>query len=53
MEKLEKALEVLTAKNIDAKIENDTIYVIIDEYELELSQFEIDFQESEYPKYSQ
>ena len=48
MNRLEKALYMLTFKGIDAKIENDTIYVIINDYSLELSEFEIVFQIDEY-----
>lgn len=51
MTHLEKALEVLFEKGIDAKIENDVLYVCINEYDLELSDFEVDFQASEYEKY--
>lgn len=51
MNRLETALFVLTQKGINAKIENDTIYVTIQDCELEISDFEIDFQVSEYDSF--
>jgi hypothetical protein len=44
MSKIEKALANLEKKGITAKFQNNTIYVVIGDYELEISQFEIDFQ---------
>ena len=51
MNRLEKALAVLVDKGIDAKIENDTIYIIVNDYSLELSEFEIEFQINEFNKF--
>ena len=41
---LQKANVSLTNKGVDNKIENETIYVFIDDVQLELSEFEIKFQ---------
>lgn len=48
MNRLEKAVANLESKGIDCKTQNDTVYVIVDWNELELSDFEIDFQAGEY-----
>ena len=48
MKKLQKALKRLEERGVTAKIENDTIYVIVNDNELELSEFEIDFQAGEF-----
>lgn len=48
MKKLEQALEALNNKGIDAKIENDCIYVTIEGYDLELSDYEVNYQAEEY-----
>lgn len=48
MTKNEKAVSVLSDKGIDARVENDTVYVVVNDYSLELAQFEIDFQADEY-----
>jgi hypothetical protein len=48
MTRLEKAKANLEEKAIDCKIENGTLYVIIESIELELSEFEITYQEDEY-----
>jgi hypothetical protein len=53
MEKLslnQKAVKNLQEKGINARIENGTIYVVIDEVLLELSEFEIKFQADEFCK---
>ena len=44
----EKAVANLEQKDIVASIQNDTVYVIIGDTHLELSQFEIDFQAKEW-----
>ena len=48
MTRLEKAVANLESKGVDCKTYNDTVYVIVDWNELELSDFEIDFQATEY-----
>lgn len=48
MNRLEKAVAQLKTKGINAKIENDTVYVYIGDTPLELSNFEIEFQEQEW-----
>ena len=48
MSNLERAVAVLEMKGIQAKIENGVVYVIIKDCELELAEFEIEFQSSEY-----
>jgi hypothetical protein len=48
MNKIEKALANLEEKGVTAKLENNTIYVVIGDSELEISQFEIDFQADEW-----
>lgn len=47
MERLQKALKRLEERGVAAKIENDTLYVIVNDSELQLSEFEIDFQAGE------
>ena len=42
--KLKKAKAELENKGITAVLENDTLYVKIDEVQLELAEFEINFQ---------
>lgn len=42
--KNQKAISRLESISVNAKEENDTVYVIIEDTELELSQFEIDYQ---------
>lgn len=44
MGRLEKAQKELEDKGITTNIENGTLYVCIDETQLELSDFEIDYQ---------
>ncbi len=44
----EKAVANLEEKDIQAKIANDTVYVIIGWTELELSEFEIKYQANEF-----
>lgn len=46
----EKAVSNLEGLDINAKIENDTVYVIIGDTELELSEFEIKYQADEFDK---
>ena len=48
MSKNEKAVLNLKSKGIEAKLENDTVYVVIGDCELEIAEFEIDFQAQEY-----
>ena len=48
MTKNEKAVAQLDDCGIYSVIENDTVYVIIDKTQLELSQFEIDFRANFY-----
>jgi hypothetical protein len=48
MTRLEKAKKNLEEKGIDCKIENDTIYVFIEDIELEISEFEINYQMDEF-----
>ena len=43
MTRLEKAAQML--KDIDTKIQHDTLYVVIRDTELELSDYEINYQE--------
>ena len=45
--KLTKAIINLLDRGVDAIIENDTIYVLLNDNQLELSEFEIDFQAKE------
>ena len=40
----EKALAQLKSNGIDAKIENDTVYVCVGDSQFEISEFEINFQ---------
>ena len=48
MTKNQKAVANLEEKDIDAKIENNTVYVVIGGTELELSDYEINYQSNEY-----
>ena len=48
MNRLKKAVANLGKRDIYANIENDTVYVKIGWTELEISEFEINFQASEY-----
>ena len=48
MTRNEKAVANLEEKDIQAKVENDTVYVIIGFTELELSDFEIEYQANEF-----
>ena len=48
MTRLEKAVANLESRDVNASIENDTVYVIIGCNSLQLSDFEIDFQAGEY-----
>jgi len=48
MTRNEKAVANLEEKDIQSKIENGTVYVIIGFSELELSEFEITFQADEF-----
>ena len=48
MSRNEKAVANLEEKDIQAKVENDTVYVIIGFTELELSDFEIEYQANEF-----
>jgi hypothetical protein len=50
MKNLQFALNNLHSKSINAKIENNTIYVIVGDSELEISDSEIDFQSNEWVK---
>lgn len=47
-EKLLRALLNLNERGLDGVIENDTLYVLVNDSQLELSEFEIDFQVSEW-----
>jgi len=44
MNKNEKALAQLTSNGVDAKIENDTVYIAIGDSQFEIAEFEINFQ---------
>jgi len=44
----EKAVAQLESMNIQAKVENDTVYICIDNNELELAEFEIKYQAKKY-----
>jgi hypothetical protein len=46
----EKAVSNLESLDVDTKIENDSVYVIIGSNELELSEFEIKYQADEFDK---
>lgn len=46
----EKAVARLSSIDIAAKIENDTVYVCIGDTQLELADFEINYQAGEYDK---
>jgi hypothetical protein len=46
----EKAVSNLESLDVNAKIENDTVYVIIGFNELELSDFEIKYQADEFDR---
>lgn len=48
MDRLQKALHNLEGMGIDAHIESETIYVTIQDTDLELSAFEIDYQAQSY-----
>ena len=48
MTRNEKAVANLEEKDIQAKVENDTVYVIIGFTELELSDFENEYQANEF-----
>lgn len=48
MTRLEKCVDMLSTRGISAKIENDSVYVVIDWTELELSEYEINWQANEY-----
>ena len=48
MTKNEKALENLKNLDIDAKIENGTVYIVIGDSSFEISQYEIDYQAKEF-----
>lgn len=48
MTRLEKAVANLESRDVNASIENDTVYVNIGWNSLQLSDFEIDFQATEY-----
>lgn len=48
LEVLKKASLNLESKDIQSKITNDTLYVLIGDTELELSEFEITYQANEY-----
>ena len=48
MNKNEKAVAQLESIDIDAKVENDTVYVCIGDTSLELSEFEINYQAKEF-----
>jgi hypothetical protein len=50
MNKNEKAVARLSNIDIEAKVENDTVYVQIGDTSLELAEFEIDYQAKEYDK---
>lgn len=43
MSKYEKAVEQLESISITAKVQNGTVYICIDDVELELAEFEIDY----------
>ena len=45
MTRLEKAAQMLEDIDIDTKIQHDTLYVVIGDTELELSDYEINYQE--------
>ena len=44
LSRLEKAKSELSNKDIQSNIENDTLYVFVNNIQLELADFEIDFQ---------
>ena len=46
----QKAVAQLESMGISAKVENDTVYVFIGDVELELAEFEINYQAKEYEK---
>lgn len=48
MTKNQKAIKNLKDKDILAKEENGLVYVMIGDIELEIAQFEIDYQSAEY-----
>lgn len=48
MTKNEKALENLKNLDIDATIENGTVYIVIGDSSFEISQYEIDYQAKEF-----
>jgi hypothetical protein len=50
MNRNEKAIANLETLDIQAKLENYTVYVIIGDNELELSDFEIEYQANEFDK---
>ena len=50
MNRNEKAIANLETLDIQAKLENYTVYVIIGGNELELSDFEIEYQANEFDK---
>ena len=48
MDKLEKAQKNLEGKDIPSKIQNDTLYVYVNDTMLQLAQYEIEYQANEY-----
>lgn len=50
MTRNEKAVAQLESMDIEAKVENDTVYVCIGDTALELAEFEINYQAKEYDK---
>jgi hypothetical protein len=46
MTRNEKAVTMLEENGITAHIENDTVYVTVEDCQLELAEFEIEFQAS-------
>lgn len=46
MTRNEKAVAMLIENGITAHVENDTVYVTVEDCQLEIAQFEIDFQAS-------
>ena len=47
----QKAINMLASKDIEAKEENDTVYICIDDVELELAEDEIIYQANCFDKY--
>lgn len=44
----EKAVEALKEKGVQAKEENNTVYITVNDVDFELSSYEIEYQANEY-----